>query len=52
MIRILGRLYWNFARTFLPAPKDAEPPILIIVDASDKDLFIKAISNYLKKAKP
>ncbi len=41
MIRILGRLYWNFARTFLSAPHDAEPPILLYVDISIDQVTVR-----------
>lgn len=37
MIRIFGRLFWNIIVSHLPAPKDAEPPILIICVDDGRD---------------
>lgn len=32
MIRILGRLFYAIVWTFLPAPKGAKPPVLILLE--------------------
>jgi hypothetical protein len=32
MIRILGYLYFNIVRTLMPGPKDANRPILVLVE--------------------
>lgn len=39
MIRILGRWFFAIVWTFLPAPKDCEPPMLVLLE-DDADVKI------------